>query len=98
MAKKEKSEWVLVDTVSSFRVRYMVEVPKGKAEYALDTVTLNEAKEFSQEHIGENIVSYRVVDKNEALSICDVDNDYCSSWPKDQKIKTFFTYESDLKT
>ena len=36
MAKKEKSEWVLVDTVSSFRVRYMVEVPKGKAEYALE--------------------------------------------------------------
>ena len=99
ITKKEKeTELVLVECVSTFRMRYMVEVPKGKSEWALDTVTMNEAKEFSQEYIGENIVSYRVVDKNEALSICDVDNDYCSSWTKDQKIKTFFTYESDLKT
>ena len=44
--KKEEMEWVMVETVSQFRMRYMVQVPKGKAEWALDTVTMQEAKEF----------------------------------------------------
>ena len=66
--KKIETQWVLVETVSTFRERYMVEVPVGidrygkdKADWALDTVTLEEAKEFSQEHLGETIVSHRVV-------------------------------------
>jgi len=96
MAKKtEKTEWVLVETVSMFRMRYMVEVPKGKDEYALDTVTLREAKEFSQKHLDETIVSHRVVSKKEALKICDVDNDYCASWPDDKKESAFFTHEGE---
>lgn len=88
----DKTEWVLVDCVSTFRMRYMVEVPKGKKEYALDTVTMNEAKEFSQEHLGETVVSHRVVSKKEALAICDEDNSYCQSWTKDKKEKAFFTH------
>ena len=55
MRKKEETQWVLVETVSMFRERYMVEVPVGtdrygkdKSEWALDTVVLEEAKEFSQ--------------------------------------------------
>jgi hypothetical protein len=93
LTKKEKqdTEWVLVECVSTFRERYMVEVPKGKADWALDTVTMNEAKEFSQEHIGEQIISHRVVSKEEALALCDKDNDYGSSWPEETKIKNFFT-------
>ncbi|MFY8212556.1 MAG: hypothetical protein ACOVLB_07835, partial [Candidatus Nanopelagicus sp.] len=54
------TEWVLVECISTFRERYMVQVPKGKAEWALDTVTMNQAKEFSQLHLGETIVSHRV--------------------------------------
>ena len=96
MTKKEATtEWVLVETVSQFRERYMVEVPKGKELWALDTVTMNEAKEFSQEHLGETIVSHRVVSVEEALSMCDRDNAYCSSWSDDKKIDTFFTKEGE---
>ena len=91
LKKKEPTEWVLVECVSTFRERYMVEVPKGKAEWALDTVTMNEAKEFSQEHIGEQIISHRVVSKEEALTLCDKDNDYGSSWNEELKVKNFFT-------
>jgi len=100
LTKKEKQEtqWVLVECVSTFRQRYMVEVPVGidkygkdKAEWALDTVTMQEAKEFSQEYIGEQIVSHRVVSKEEALALCDKDNDYGSTWPEETKIKNFFT-------
>ena len=87
----EETEWVLVECVSTFRTRYMVEVPKGNSEWALDTVSMNEAKEFSQEHIGEQIVSHRVVSKKEALQLCDKDNDYGSEWDKETKMKNFFT-------
>ncbi len=94
--KTEETEWVLVEAISQFRERYMVEVPKGKAEYALDTVVMNEAQEFSQEHLGEVIVSHRVVSFEEALEICDKDNHYCSEWDNEKKISAFFTKE-DVK-
>jgi hypothetical protein len=94
----EEKQWVLVEAVSTFRHRYMVEVPVGidnygndKAKWALDAVTMGEAKEFSQEHLGEQIVSHRVVSKKEALALCDQDNDYGSEWDKETKIKNFFT-------
>ena len=96
--RKKETQWVLVETVSMFRERYMVEVPigtdrygKDKSEWALDTVTLSEAKEFSQEHLGETIVSHRVVTEEEALALCDKDNDYAKVWNDELKIKTFFT-------
>jgi hypothetical protein len=96
--KKIETQWVLVETVSTFRERYMVEVPVGvdrygkdKADWALDTVTLEEAKEFSQEHLGETIISHRVVTKEDALALCDKDNAYCSSWTEEMKMKSFFT-------
>jgi len=89
--KTEETEWVLVEAISQFRERYMVEVPKGKAEWALDTVTLNQAQEFSQEHLGEVIVSHRVVSFDEALEMCDKDNHYCKAWNTDKKLDAFFT-------
>ena len=95
MKLKQDMEWVLVDTVSQFRMRYMVQVPVGKKEWALDTVTMNEAKEFSQEHIGETIVSHRVVTEEEAIQICDEDNDYCKTWSDEKKIDVFFTREGE---
>lgn len=91
MTKKAETELVLVECVSTFRMRYMVEVPKGKAEWALDTVVMNEAEEFSQEHIGEQIVSHRVVSEDEVIALSDVDNHYCSTWSREKKLETFVT-------
>ena len=92
MKKQEvETELVLVECISQFRQRYMVEVPKGKAEWALDTVTLNQAEEFSQAHLGETIVSHRVVSKEEMLALCDKDNDYAKAWNDEHKLKTFVT-------
>jgi hypothetical protein len=102
--KKEVTEkqWVLVECVSQFRQRYMVEVPVGtdqygkdKSEWALDTVTMNEAKEFSQEHLGETIVSHRVISQADALVLCDKDNAYVAEWTDEQKLDTFFTREGE---
>lgn len=94
---KEVTELVMVECISQFRERYLVEVPKGKTEWTLDTVTMNEAKEFSQLHIGETIVSHRVVNKEEALEICDVDNSYVQSWDEQKKIDAFFTMRKDYE-
>ena len=98
LVKKPATQWVLVEAISTFRERYMVEVPigtddygKDKADWALDTVTCEDATEFSQEHLGEQIVSHRVVTKAEALAMCDKDNDYTKDWDEEIKMKTFFT-------
>jgi len=98
LSKVEEKQWVLVDCVSTFRTRYMVEVPIGiddygndKALWALDTVTMENAKEFSQKHLGESIVSHRVVSKEEALNLCNEENEYGATWDDELKIKNFFT-------
>jgi hypothetical protein len=98
LKKKEPTQFVLVECVSTFRQRYMVEVPVGidqygkdKSEWALDTVAMEDAKEFSQEHIGEQIVSHRIVTREEALALCDKDNEYGKDWDEETKMKNFFT-------
>ena len=79
------SKYVMVDTVSMFRMRYCVEVPDDVGEeiyfkdgtrsfpctpeeYASDTVICQDAKEFTQEHLDEVIVSTREVTLEEALA------------------------------
>ena len=89
--------WVMVECISTFRERYLVEAPKDQPEYALDDVTMESPKEFSQKWLGETIVSHRVVSTMEALDICDVDNDYCSDWTAEQKIRTFFTKDGETR-
>ena len=92
---KEDSVWVLVEAIMSYRMRYMVEAPATNPEYAMDDVTCEDAKEFSQLALSEVITSHRVVSEEEALILCDIDNDYTNGWTKEQKIKTFFTKEGE---
>lgn len=83
---------VLVETVSMFRMRYVVETPDDHPEYALDTVTCNEAEEFSQRHLDEIIMSHRVVDDAEVLRLFDEDNDYLAGALTDEeKLNRFVT-------
>ena len=100
LRKKEISqekEWVLVECISTFRERYMVEVPKGEELWALDTVVMNEAKEFSQKHLGETIVSHRVISEEDALKLCDTENDYAKNWNNEMKMNAFFTKEGEKR-
>ena len=88
------TEFVLVETVSMFRMRYVIEVPKGKSEYALDDVVMKEAelKEFSQEHLDEIIVSHRTIKPKKILKLIDNDNEYCKSWSPEKKLQTFVNF------
>lgn len=92
-----EKQWVLVETIQTFRERYMVEVPKGRASWALDTVTMEEAKEFSQKYLTETIVSHRTITEEEALELCDKDNDYCRKWSDEKKKEVFFTTIEEQK-
>jgi bifunctional DNA-binding transcriptional regulator/antitoxin component of YhaV-PrlF toxin-antitoxin module len=96
--KKVETQFVLVECISQFRHRYVVEVPTGIDQYgndktlwALDTVTMEEANEFSQEHLGETIVSHRVISRDEVLKLCDEDNQYCKAWNDEHKFNVFVT-------
>jgi hypothetical protein len=98
MTKKEKeTKYTLVECVSTFRMRYVVEVPVGTDDWAGDTVVMNEAKEFSQEHIGEQIISQRDISYKELIELCDIDNHYCKSWSDEQKIDAFVTQRKDYE-
>lgn len=89
--------WVMVECISTFRERYMVEAPADHPEYALDDVVMERPKEFSQKWLGETIISHRVVSEDEALEICDVDNDYVKNWTEEQKMNAFFTREGETR-
>jgi hypothetical protein len=76
----------LVETVSMFRMRYVVEAKKG--EHAGDEVVMrgSDIKEFSQHHVDENILSIRKLSRIEYLDLFDKDNDYLSSWDEEAKM------------
>jgi hypothetical protein len=95
--KKSDKVWVMVECISMFRQRYMVQAPASNPEYALDDVTCETAKEFSQKHIGETIVSHRIMSHEDALKLCDEDNDYTSGWNEEQKLRAFFTKEGEKR-
>ena len=95
--KKSDKVWVLVEAVQMYRMRYMVQVPATNPEWAMDDVTMQTAKEFSQLDIGETITSHRVVSHDEALELCDQDNDYTQDWTEEQKIKSFFTRDGEKR-
>jgi hypothetical protein len=94
------SKFVLVECISQFRQRYVIEVPDNHndgevpcsaIQWAEDTVTMEEMKEFSQLWLGETIVSSREIAKEDIVPISDVDNDYTKGWTDEQKINAFVT-------
>lgn len=76
----------LVETISMFRMRYVIEAQC--AEHAKDEVTLNydgKLLEFSQEHLDEIISSAREISTEEYLSLYE-DNPHFKNWTDDQKL------------
>jgi hypothetical protein len=93
---------VLVETVSTFRHVYAVEVKdEDPIEYALDDVTMVDAytgkpgclEEFAQNHVAEDIFSYREITEDEYLKIFDKENDYLKEWTAEQKKKYIYKGE-----
>ena len=87
------SKIVLVETVSTFRHVYAVELNDDEPiEYALDDVTMQEKglDEFAQVHIGEDVFSHRVISEEEYIQMFDELNDYMKQWTPEQKKKFIY--------
>ncbi len=83
------SKLVMVDVLSSFRIRYVVKVESDVRD-ALDEVVWREGdttfKEFSQKHIDPTaIIDHREITEEEYLELFDKDNDYLAVWTDEQK-------------
>lgn len=80
---------VLVETVSSFRHRYVVEV-EDDIDHALDEFVMRKGdvnfNEFSQEHLDEIIYAHREITMDEYYKLFDKDNDYLKKWSNEQKL------------
>ena len=78
----------MVETVSIFRMRYVVEA--REAEHAEDEVvmrlTSDDFKEFSQHHVDECITSTRQISATDFMDMFDKDNDYLAEWPVTKKM------------
>lgn len=85
----KKKKLFVVDTVVTYRMRYVLE--DDCAEYAMDTVTMQEAVEFSQQCLGEQISDVREVTEDEVIALCDKDNEYLKSWSRDMKLEKLVT-------
>ncbi len=79
----------MVETVSIFRIRYVVEAKE--ATHASDEVVMKLSNtgfdEFSQYHVDEVISSVREITDDEYLKIFDEDNAYLKDWPDEKKFK-----------
>ena len=77
----------VVDVLSSFRLRYVVEAKDES--HALDEVVCRESetefKEFSQEHLGTNIFDSREITLEQYHELFMRDNQYLKSWKKEQQ-------------
>jgi hypothetical protein len=100
------SKYILVETITQYRMRYVVEVPLDHNErevpcsaeqWAQDTVVSEEASEFSQLWLGETIVSAHEITQDKIITMCDEDNPYIKSWTNEQKINTFVTTYNETR-
>ena len=89
-------QYVVVTTISQFKIRYAVPMSELQKEnelapvdprWALDGVTCNDYEEFSQEHLGEVITDWQIENEEHVLERFDRENDYLSSWSKEKKLE-----------
>lgn len=85
----KKKKLFVVDTVVTYRMRYVLE--DDCAEYAMDTVTMEEAVEFSQQCLGEQISDVREVTEDQVIELCDKDNEYLKNWTREMKLEKLVT-------
>lgn len=94
------SKLVMVETISQFLHRYVVELPDdADIDQAREEVVLNPGtvEEMSQVWLGEIDVSHREITKEEYLRVFDKDNDYLREWSEEQKLNYIYTSKSNTE-
>jgi len=93
----EDKDYVIITAILSYRMRYVMHRddlqkqnpldPVNIIEWANDIVTAEECVEFSQKHMGEQIIDTVEMNEDDMLVLFDKENDYLSGWTKDKKLK-----------
>ena len=100
------TKYVVVTAVQQYRTRYCIPLSELQNEnpdvpvdplWALDAVTCNDVKEFSQLDMGENIVDHCIMSETEILELWDKDNDYLREWPTNQKLNHIFNWKESTE-
>ena len=91
-------KYVIVTAISTHRMRYCIPVDElqklntdvpvegNECQWAEDCVVCEEVDEFSQMHLGEQIVDSEIVSEEEMLKRFDRDNDYLKGWTQEKKL------------
>ena len=81
-------KYVLVETVASYRMRYVVELNENDPnEWACDSVVCDEAGEIGQKFLGENISDCREVAPEEIRYLAIQDCDAYKNWTAEEMIE-----------
>ena len=80
----------LVETISMFRMRYVIDCEN--ADHAMDEVTMG-MEEFAQKHLDEVIVSTRVVSDEEIPEIFFEDAPYLRDWGPEKAFQNIYKIE-----
>ena len=99
MKKELEGKYVVVTATSTFKMKYVIPteaLQQLNTDYDLDEkearvwaeecVISEEVKDFSQKHLGEQVIDIDVVDEATILEIFDRENDYLSEWTREKKI------------
>ena len=101
------TNYVIVTAISSHRMRYVIPVDElqklntdvpvegHETEWAMDCVTCEEVNDFSQRHVGEQIIDAYIVDEESMLTLFDADNDYLKDWTKEKKLEYVRKWKCD---
>ena len=89
-------DYVTVTTISTFVHRYVMHkddlqklnpnVDVDPIQWAKTSVESNLCDDFSQHHLGEQIISAEMISEKKMLKIFNAENDYLSGWTDEQKI------------
>ena len=92
----QNKDYVVVTTISQFRIRYVMhkddlqelnpDAPDKLIEWACETVYLEEVEEISQHCLGETIIDTDTMTEDEMLELFDQDNEHMRRWLRDYKI------------
>lgn len=87
------TKYYVVTAISQHRMRYVIPVEDIRDEdgnvdptWAMDSVTMQEVEEFSQEHIGEVVLDVIEEDEEQVLARFDKENEYLKSWDREFKL------------
>ena len=90
---KVKTEWVMVETLLTYRLRYAIEVPKGSSSsFAISKIQNGDVIEFDQKPLEEIVLNIKETTKQDAIKEFRTTCSPCfNKWTDDQIAKNHLT-------